>query len=658
MFEEIRKELKGKSDQAIYRYLKSIDLSSVIQYLKENSTYNDISEKRQFKLIQDFLKGKNNVCPVCGKIIEHERKNCSMKCRDLNPETQKKAKETNIKRYGVENAFQNKDIQEKYKDTYFKKHGVKNPSENPDVVQKRKKTLKEHLGVESPFQSAEVREKIKNTNLEKYGVENVSQNKEVREKAKATNLKRYSTECPLQNKDVQEKARETNIKKFGVENPFQNKEVQEKYKATCLRKFGVENVFQNKDIKEKIKNTNIEKYGVENPMQNKDVQERFKNTNIEKYGTEYPTQNKDVQEKYKEANIRKYGVEYSAQSKIKNFNLYNDKNYIKENLFLDNRTPNSKAIQEFFGISQSTCSRHLRELFKDEIHYNSGTSYSERELQEYVKALSQNVICNDRTIINPKELDIVIPDVGLCIEYDGSYWHNAEIKGPNYHLNKTKMCSEKGYQLFHIFEFDDIEIWKSMISNKLNLNTTIYARKCVIQELKYSQVKDFLDENHLQGTCTSKINLGLFYNDELVEVMTFGKPRFNRNYDYELLRLCTKKFYSVIGGASKLFKYFISNYKGSIISYANRRFSNGNIYRQLGFNELKASNPNYFYSKGDIVLTRYQCQKHKLKGLFDKGILDTYSPELTESEIMNRNGYFRLYDCGNLVFEYKNSINI
>ena len=91
MFDEIKKELKGKSDQAIYSYLKRIDLSSVIQYLKENSTYNDISEKRKFKLIQDFLKGKNNICPVCGKIIEHDKKNCSLKCRDLNPETRKKS---------------------------------------------------------------------------------------------------------------------------------------------------------------------------------------------------------------------------------------------------------------------------------------------------------------------------------------------------------------------------------------------------------------------------------------------------------------------------------------------------------------------------------------------------------------------------------------
>ena len=115
------------------------------------------------------------------------------------------------------------------------------------------------------------------------------------------------------------------------------------------------------------------------------------------------------------------------------------KKYIKENLFLDTSTPNSKAIQEFFGIDQSTCSRHMRELFKDEIHYNTGTSNAEREMQDYVKSIHQNVICNDRTIISPKELDIVLPDVKLAIEYDGSYWHSSAFVDQKYHLEKNSI---------------------------------------------------------------------------------------------------------------------------------------------------------------------------------------------------------------------------
>ena len=167
MFEEIRKELQGKSDQAIYLYLKSIDLSSVIQYLKENSTYNDISEKRKFKLIQDLLKGRSNICPVCGKIIEHNRKNCSMKCRDLNPEIQKKIRETNIRKYGTEYPMQSKDVQEKYKNTCLVKYDVDNPMQSKEVQAKYKETCMKKFGVKSNLLTSEFKEKSKETSLKK-----------------------------------------------------------------------------------------------------------------------------------------------------------------------------------------------------------------------------------------------------------------------------------------------------------------------------------------------------------------------------------------------------------------------------------------------------------------------------------------------------------
>ena len=134
--------------------------------------------------------------------------------------------------------------------------------------------------------------------------------------------------------------------------------------------------------------------------------------------------------------------------------------------------------------------------------------------------------------------------------------------------------------------------------------------------------------------------------------MTFSKPRFNKNYDYELIRFCNKLNTSVIGSASKLFNYFIKNYNPkSIISYANRRFSNGSIYETLGFKFLRKTEPNYFYFKRNvgILMSRNQFQKHKLK---DK--LDIYNPELSEQENMFNNDYRRIYDCGNLVYEYIN----
>jgi hypothetical protein len=157
-----------------------------------------------------------------------------------------------------------------------------------------------------------------------------------------------------------------------------------------------------------------------------------------------------------------------------------------------------------------------------------------------------------------------------------------------------------------------------------------------------------LTENHIQGTCASKINLGLFYEKELVSLMTFGKPRFNKKYEYELIRFCNKKNLSVIGGASKLLHSFIEEYHpNSIISYANRRWSQGNLYEKLGFSLDLETPPNYFYFHPDdfLLKSRVQFQKHKLQS-----ILQEYNPDLSETKNMYINGYRKIYDCGNKVY--------
>ena len=80
------------------------------------------------------------------------------------------------------------------------------------------------------------------------------------------------------------------------------------------------------------------------------------------------------------------------------------------------------------------------------------------------------------------------------------------------------------------------------------------------------------------------MRLGLYYDDKLVQVMTFGKPRYNRRYDYELLRLCTRAGYSVTGGAERLFNYFVKYYAPkSVISYCDNSKFNGDVYHKLGF---------------------------------------------------------------------------
>lgn len=282
-------------------------------------------------------------------------------------------------------------------------------------------------------------------------------------------------------------------------------------------------------------------------------------------------------------------------------------------------------------------------------------SYLEKQIVEYIKSIyNGEVIENDRQLINPLELDIVIPEKKLAIEFNGDYWHSEKAGiDINYHLNKTEMCEKLGYQLIHIFEHEWLNpIKQNILKEKLKYllgidQYIIYARKCVVKKINTKEKNKFLNENHIQGEDKSKIKLGLFYDNQLVSLMTFIKPRFNRNYQWELSRFASLNGYRIIGGASKLLKYFERIYKPkSLITYADRRFSKGNLYNKLGFTLLSKTSPNYFYVKGDELLTRYQCQKHKLQ----KVLGDKFDKSLSETENMNKNGFIKIYDCGNYVF--------
>ena len=215
-----------------------------------------------------------------------------------------------------------------------------------------------------------------------------------------------------------------------------------------------------------------------------------------------------------------------------------------------------------------------------------------------------------------------------------------------YHLKKTESCKEKEIHLIHIFEdewYNKQDIIKSILKAKMGkIENKIYGRKCIISEINNKDANDFLFENHLQGPISGK-SIGLYYNNDLVSIITYGKPRYNKNYDIEILRFCNKKDTVVIGGLSKL----VSRISGKIISYCDLRFSFGLGYLFSGFKMVNISHPNYYYmSDYNSRYNRLQFQKHKLPNL-----LENFDPTLTEWENMQLNGYDRIWDCGNLVFE-------
>jgi hypothetical protein len=279
-------------------------------------------------------------------------------------------------------------------------------------------------------------------------------------------------------------------------------------------------------------------------------------------------------------------------------------------------------------------------------------SKAENEIADFLR-LHAEVQQSNKTILGGKEIDILIPSKNLAIEFNGLYWHSDLYKKDDYHLNKLNLCNSKGLRLIQIFEDEWVSkkaIVKSRLLNLLHLGVDkIYARKCNIREISSVVTSRFLEENHIQGKLGAKVRLGLYNKEELVALMTFGEFRKNlglksKEGSYELLRFCTKLNTSIIGGASKLLKYFEINYKPiTLISYADRRWSEGSLYNTLGFTLKGDTTPNYFYTKGRVREGRFKYRKSELVRL-------GYDTSKSEREIMNDLGYYRIYDSGTLKF--------
>lgn len=288
-------------------------------------------------------------------------------------------------------------------------------------------------------------------------------------------------------------------------------------------------------------------------------------------------------------------------------------------------------------------------------YHNCNSSIKEKELFDFVHDLSEDAISNDRKVLRGQELDIYVPSKRIAFEFDGIFWHNENCKPNDYHLNKTISCENHGIRLFHIFEDEWInkkEIIKSMVRNILGkTENKIYARNCNIDYVDHTKGKLFMEENHLQGWCPSQIMIGLFYNNELVSLMSFGKSRHfigNGKADYELLRFCNKLNYHVVGGASKLFNFFIKeNPNKEIVSYADRRWSNGNLYDKLGFELYNKSKPNYYYVINNERKNRFNFRKSVLVEKY--GCPKTMS----EREFCRKQKWYRIYDCGCLCYKWK-----
>lgn len=456
----------------------------------------------------------------------------------------------------------------------------------------------------------------------------------------------YNNKTKEEQQKIFDKVLKTKIERYGED--WYEKSFAEKARQTKLIRYGNPNYFN----KEKLKETFTKKYGGPSPFSCKEIIEKSKQTCLSNYGVD------NFGKTPESIKIRTMGTRNRSFDYIMNYQLASPM-FTREEYINGNH-------EDQFEFSCKKCGTSFYSRWDNgglvtpcphchPIKY--GTSNMETEIIDFIKTIYNGTIKrNVRDLIAPKELDIVLPGKKIAIELDGVFFHSDYYKqNSSYHLEKTKDCEQLGYQLIHVFEDEWVfkqQIVKDRIRHLLGASSKkIYARKCKLVELKYSDTELFLRLNHIQGSIKTNINLGLMYNDELVSAMTISKPRFTKKYQYELIRFCSKIDCNVIGAAGKLFHYFVNKYNpSSVISYADYRYSTGKLYEKLNFKNIGRSNPDYFYLKPPDIHrhSRLEFQKHKLR---DK--LNTFDEKLSEYQNMRANGYYRIYDCGNLIYLYE-----
>ena len=465
---------------------------------------------------------------------------------------------------------------------------------------------------------------MQTTMQEKYGITNAMEKKEFRQAISNT----YSNQTKEEKQEKVKRIKQTKLEKYGDEN-YHNIE---QAKQTMQEKYGVQIGYQTeKSVQNRIKSS-MEKYGVDNPFKSSEVHKLARQKMKEKYGVEYGYKSKIIRNKINESIKEKYGVDnimHSSKYQRKVKQTMFDK-YKVTSGFL---TPNAIKSHKQGTISKinKKCAEELKQITNKQIKL-------EKPIFKYIYdiQLGENILID----INPT----ISHNVYISYPYLLKVVKDNIPISKEYHLDRLKIAVENGYDLISVFDWDDWEKIKYLLQDK----ETLYARKLEVKEVDKKECNEFLNNYHLQNTCNGQeIRLGLYKDNELIEIMTFGKPRYNKNYEWELLRLCTKPEYKVVGGAEKLFKHFIELVNPqSVISYCDNSKFSGEVYTRLGFTQKGKPSPSLHWSKGSEHITDNLLRQRGFDQLFNTN----YSKGTSNEELMIEHGWLPIYDCGQMTF--------
>lgn len=490
------------------------------------------------------------------------------------------------------------------------------------------------------------------------------------------------TTCSRSSQKLVERRKQTNIEKYGVDSWAKTNQAREissqtwsdekkdnynkKAKQTSLLKYGVDHYSKTQEYIEKRNNTVLSQTDGKYTNYFQDI-EKIKQINNEKYGVDYYTQTLEGRNRLSVNNAMKR-ADIALKSKLKRqsnhfsqdlFEILLKDDSIEFKKYIDdiasiNQFNHRRQISNYLSISYSYLNNLMRRYDMNDDYLTLGTSksYKEQEVVDFILSLNINLKRGDRKILNGKEIDILIESHKLGIEFDGIYYHSVFSGGKDktYHVDKTNLAEENGYHLLHIFENewnDPIKqtIWKSIIKSKLGLyDRRLFARKCKVKNISSTEARAFFDTNHLSGFVGASNHVGLFYENELVSAISYGKSRFDKT-ETELYRFASVMGTQVIGGLSKLLSQIKTD---KLVSFADRRISGVDSVYNKFFSKRKTISPCWwgFKTGTDILNHRLVYTKQRVKLLLN----NKYNDNLSCIDNMFNNGYDIIYDCGNYKF--------
>ena len=374
--------------------------------------------------------------------------------------------------------------------------------------------------------------------------------------------------------------------------------------------------------------------------------DRFKTTMVEKYGVTNPGQiesNKITRSKKKSNTYICQKIQEVKEQYVPLFDI---------NLFSGVHEPSKwKCLSCGTEFEQKNMAYQELNCVLCFPTKNFGKSKLEVDFLDWISTLTaMAVYSKNRSQLKKRELDIWLPDLKLAIEICGSYWHNDQHLEKNYHQEKLFMCNERGIKLLTLFDFDlkKKHIIEGLIKNNLHLEPVrIPARKCQISPITSSQAVEFNNVHHLRGHAPASHHYGMFFQDELVAVSSWSKPRYTKTAQLELIRLCSR---SPIQGLLGKMTHHVSRDLGinTIISYVDLRYGDGRSYLASGYSYVTTTKPGYWYVDGNL-----QCFHRSSFMKKNLAKYPNYHESKTEFDIMDELGYNRICDCGNKLFQWE-----